>query len=106
MNKNESNDDLINGCGQNLYYLFVAIMPKVLHKDYTDFYQKWTEYGICIKNSFKVKSQYICCLVLQRLTSSWRLSPRLDFSGLHLAVVRLNKKGQEKTADINTWLFL
>ena len=57
LEKNGSNDDLIKRRGHKWLCHFVAITPKVLH---TDFHKKWAGYGICIKNSSKVKEQYLC----------------------------------------------
>ena len=75
-------------------------MSKVLH---TEFDKKWTGCEICIKNSSKVKPQYTCYSVHQRLSSASKLisclTPRVASDS-----IRISKKGQEKTAKINTLL--
>ena len=54
-----------------------------------------------------MKTQYICYSEFKtKVKFDIEAPPLLGSSGLQLEVVRLNKKDQEKAAEVNTLLFL
>ena len=68
-----SSMDVVKNCN-----IILQLLLEVIHKD---FHQKRTRYGIRVKNSSKMKPQYVIWCFKQRLSLLSKLLPSLDPQG-------------------------